>query len=276
MTNNTCPSCYAPVDAGAKFCPNCGQPIQSAQATEPKPMPSPSSDAPQSSAGATQGSSQRKPSRAIWWIVGIAAALVIAIAIPSISQKDPEGKYVEDFVKWNRSNNPGTSDAAARTAAKELYRTNPAAANRLIESGGAWSQPSGNYTPSPTPYEEAIEKKVKHSIKDLKANLATINSLAEKIVRQQATLDSAASPEEKIKAIDALLATYESALEVTQDTIGILEENQKDGYASHGYISEAELRENLSSLKNTERVVKDKISELKRDKAALEGDRQNP
>jgi len=200
----------------------------------------------------------------IWWIVGIAAALVIAIAIPSISQKDPEGKYVEDFVKWNRSNNPGTSDAAARTAAKELYRTSPAAANRLISSGSQGTTPRGDYASRSTDYEESWEDRQRRSAAELSDIAARQNNLAEKIVRLQADLESATSADEKRQHLDALLESYEAALENTRRTISILEGNKK-----YGFLSEADYQEVMAPTKNFESIATQKIAEIKKQRAGL-------
>jgi hypothetical protein len=119
-------------------------------------------------------------------------------------------------------------------------------------------------------YEETREeKKMKRSAKELNANAAKINSLVTKIDSQQAAIDNATTNDDKIRGIDALLGTFESALEITKDTISILEENRKDGYVNLGFISQSQLQESLDASKGTERAVLSKITELKKERAGL-------
>jgi hypothetical protein len=148
-----------------------------------------------------------------------------------------------------------------------------------FRSSGSSYRSDSNYKPSirysdyetnSITYQDRIEQKVRRSTRDLKANVAQIYALAERMDSQNAVLASASSVEEKNRAIDALMATLEGALEITRESISILEENRKDGYANLGYISEAELSEILSSCKTAERAALSRISELKKQRADLE------
>jgi len=182
---------------------------------------------------AASDTGRKSPQLAIWVIVGAAAALVIAIAIPSIRPKKTEEK-----------------------------------------SAGNW--PRANYAPSQNAYEDARETEFKRSAKDLNAYGAKGNALAEKFNAQMEAVDSAASPEEKIRAIDDLLATCESLLELSRDIVGLLEADQKAGHVSLAGISEDELRHTLSAAQDTIKTLTNKMSDLKREKAALEAERKNP
>jgi len=133
-----------------------------------------------------------------------------------------------------------------------------------------------DYEPKPAIRENPAELEGKHSSKDMWAGFAELNALAEKIEIQRATLDSATSPEERLRAIDALLPNCELALRMAQELINVFKENSDGGYTSHGYVSAAEYRELLSTAQHLEKFIIGKVSELKRDKAALEREREMP
>jgi len=126
-----------------------------------------------------------------------------------------------------------------------------------------------DYEPKPAAYEYSTEQQVKHSAKDLNDNAAKGNALLEIFDAQMEAVDSATSPEEKIRAIDALLATCEKLLDLTRKSISILEANQRDGYASLGFISDAELRDGISKGRDGEATLIGRMTKLKQQRAEL-------
>jgi len=148
--------------------------------------------------------------------------------------------------------------------------------SHLPDSDYRPSTSHSDYEPKPAANQYGVEQGFSRSAKNLNANAAKGNALLEIFDAQMAAVDSATFPEEKIRAIDALLATCESLLELTRETIAMLEADRKDGYVASAGVSEDEWRHTMSVARGSEKTLMDKMSELKQQRAELKREMATP
>jgi len=113
-------------------------------------------------------------------------------------------------------------------------------------------------------YEDTIEQKRTRSTAEMNDLNAKVRDLTQKILRDEAELDSESDNAEKKKIAESLIRSLESALKLIKRTIQIAENDQRDGL-----WPEANSNDLLAASRYAEQALQSKLADVKKQRAAL-------